>query len=261
MSSARDILLGRLPDTQAAETLGPVPWARWQPGRDTLWALATIPMMWLAYFMNSRLTESEPMVALVAYFVVGNIIVCTLIPAWVVTRVRREGPAGLGFTRYRLGIALTVTLVLGLGSLPAYFQGAASAGVDPVQHLAYNLTILWEPLFVYGWLLLRFRRAFGWLPGIVLAALGFTAYHIGSVPPSTLLVFLVTGLVFAAIMAAVRNLWVMFPLASGVSSAIGTLQSGLSFTWDTAALGVAVLITQAIFLIVFFRKGRAGRTA
>ena len=54
-------------------------------------------------------------------------------------------------------------------------------------------------------MLLRFRLALVWLPGIVLAALGFTAYHIGSVPPSTLLVFLVTGLVFAAIMAAVRH--------------------------------------------------------
>ena len=256
MGRAREILLGELPSGPAAETLGPVPAFRFAPGADTWWAFATIPLMWAAYWGNGQL-QSNPVAALAVYFVLGNLIICTLIPAWVVSRLRREGAPGLGFTRFRLGIALLVSAVLGLGSLPYYFMIASASGVDPVQHLAYNLVILWEPLFVYGWLLLRFRRAFGWLPGILLAALGFTTYHVGSVPPITLATFLVTGLVFSAIMAGIRNLWVMFPLASGVSSAIGTVQSGLAFDWETALVGLVVLAVQALLLWLLLRRRQA----
>lgn len=220
----------------------------WRPGRDTAWALLSIPLMWLCYWLNTQFTASQPIVATLIFFVVGNLVVSTALPAWVVTRVAGEGWAGLGFTRRRLWLALLVTAVLGFGSLQQYLAAAQRAGVDPLEHLAYNLVILWEPLFVYGWLQLRFTRAFGWLPAIVLTALGFAAYHIGSVPPETLLVFAITGVVYAAFMALTRNLWSLFPLAAGVSSGIGTLQSGLSFTWSVAAVGVVVLIAQAVIL-------------
>ncbi len=257
MANTRDFLLGTLPEGPAGRTLGPVPLARWAPRADTWWALATVGLMWVAYWGNAHLGQ-WPMAALAVYFVLGNLVVATLIPAWIVGRVRREGAAGLGFTRYRLGIALIVTVVLAVGSLPTFLASAAAAGIDPVQHLAYNLTILWEPLFVYGWLLLRFRRAFGWLPGILLAAAGFAIYHLGTVPLEIVLVFFVTGIVFCAVMAAVRNLWVMFPLAAGVSSAIGTLQAGLVFTWETAISGFAVLLVQALVLWFVLRR-RTGR--
>lgn len=196
---------------------------------------------------------------LALYLLLGNLAVVTVIPAWVLTRRRTEGLAGRGFTRYRLGIALLMSVVLALGSLPTYLGAAVQAGVDPAEHLAYNLTILWEPLFVYGWLLLRFRRAFGWLPGVLGAAAGVAAHHLGSVPPITLLVFFVTGVVFAAVMAAVRNLWVMFPLAAGVSSAIGTLQAEVDFTWALAATGLVILAVQAAILVLFGRHRRTGR--
>lgn len=157
----------------------------------------------------------------------------------------------------RWWLALILTLFLGLGSLPAYLEAANQADVDPVQHLAYNMVILWEPLFVYGWLQLRFSKAFGWLPGIFLAALGFAIYHIGSVPMGTVAVFAVTGLIFCAVMALTRNLWTLFPLTAGVSSGIGTLQAGLSFDWTAFTTGLVVLVIQAVILIVVFRQRSA----
>ncbi|MFV0427104.1 MAG: type II CAAX prenyl endopeptidase Rce1 family protein [Beutenbergiaceae bacterium] len=229
-------------------------WAQWRPGRDTIWALASIALMWLCYWSNTMLEQRQSWLSLVVFFIVGNIVVCTVIPAWVVTRGTDEGWAGLGFTRNRLVISLVITVVMSAGSLTYFLQLAQASGVDPVQHLAYNMVILWEPLFVYGWLYLRFRRAFGWLPGIVLAAAGFAGYHLGSVPLSLLAVYFSTGLLFSILMAITRNLWVIFPLASGISSGIGTVQAGLEFTWETAATGAVVLLVQGLVLWLIFRS-------
>ena len=231
------------------------PALRWAPGRDTVWALLSIPLMWGCYFANTKLSSSNQGLALLIYFVLGNLIVCTLLPA-IVVRTTGEGAWGLGFTRHRLIPALIIMVVAGLGSLPYYLSLAADKGVDPIQHLAYNLVVLWEPLFVYGWLQLRFTKAFGWLPGIVLAALGFVVYHLGSVPPSGLVVFFITGLAFGALMAITRNLWCIIPLTAAVSSGIGTLQSGLSFDWTTAATGAVVLLVQVAILVWVFRRRR-----
>ncbi|MGJ3508687.1 CPBP family glutamic-type intramembrane protease [Enemella sp. A6] len=242
--------------TTAAEPspLHRVPAVRWQPGRDTLWAGLSIPLMWAVYWGNTMLGNQQSLLALGLWFVVGNLVVCTLLPAWVVTRVAGEGWAGLGFTKRRWWLALGLTLFFGLGSLPFYFQQAAAAGVAPVEHLAYNLVILWEPLFVAGFLQLRFTRAFGWLPGIILATLGFAAYHVGSVPAVVLATFVGSGLTYCVLMAFTRNIWTLFPLAAGVSSAIGTLQAGLSFEWSTFWMGLVVLVFQVLILVAVFAR-------
>lgn len=247
--------MGLMNDATTPESpLHRVPILRWAPGRDTLWAAASIPMLWLCYWANSQLAESQPLLALGIFFIIGNLLVCTLLPALVITKVAGEGWAGLGFTKRRWWLALPLTLFFGLGSLPFYLQLANEAGVDPIQHLAYNMVVLWEPLFVYGWLQLRFTRAFGWLPGIVLAALGFAIYHLGSVPVSAVAVFLGSGLLFCVLMALTRNLWTLFPIAAGVSSGIGTLQSGLSFDWTAFATGLVVLVLQVLILVVVMRR-------
>lgn len=218
--------------------------------------------MWAIYWANTALSSSgQTLPSLFIWFVLGSLIVCTLVPAWVVSRVAGEGWAGLGFTTRRWWLALPLTLFFGLGSLPFYLQLANESGVSPWQHLAYNLVILWEPLFVAGWLQLRFTKAFGWLPGIVLATLGFGLYHVGSVPLETVAVFLGSGLLYCVLMALTRNIWTLFPLAAGVSSGIGTLQAGLAFDWTVFASGVVVLVLQLLILLVVFRTRRPAAPA
>ena len=56
---------------------------------------------------------------------------------------------------------------------------------------------MWEPFFVYGWLQLRFERAFGVIPGIALAAVCFGAYHIGTFPLSGVVTLLGLGVFLA----------------------------------------------------------------
>lgn len=222
-----------------------------RPTHTTWGALASVPAMWAVYFANSQWTDSHPIWALVMYFVVGNIVLATLIPALAVRRA--GGLARLGFTRHRLWWAAGVSLVLSAGSLPQAVNLASDAGVDLGPHLAYNGLILWEPLFVYGWLQLRCRESFGWLPAPLLAAVAFGLYHVGSVPISTALGFAGIGLVFGIVFALIPNMLVLFPLTWAVSSTIGTLQSGLAFGWDVVAMGAVVLAIQVAGLIIVGR--------
>lgn len=229
-----------------------------RPTNATWIAVATVPPMWAVYYTNTRWMDSHHIWALLIYFVVGNIVLATLIPALV---VRCDGGlARLGFTQQRLQWAAGLSLLLGVGSAPQAFKLAAEAGADVWPHLAYNGLILWEPLFVYGWLQLRFRDAFGWLPAPILSAIAFGLYHVGSVPITSALGFVGIGLVFGIIFTLVPNMLVLFPLTWAVSSAIGTLQSGLAFGWDVVVIGAVVLIIQVVILVTVGQTGRRGRS-
>lgn len=229
-----------------------------RPVRATWIAVATVPAMWAVYFANSQWSESHPVAALLIYFVVGNIVLATLVPALVVRRA--GGLASLGFTSNKLWWAAGVSLFLSTGSLPQALGLASDAGIDLWPHMAYNGLILWEPLFVYGWLQLRFRDAFGWLPAPLLAAIAFGLYHIGSVPIPATLGFAAIGLVFGIIFELIPNMLVLFPLTWAVSSTIGTLQSGLVFRWDVVAMGVVVLVIQVAILLTVGRTSERPST-
>jgi membrane protease YdiL (CAAX protease family) len=93
----------------------------------------------------------------------------------------------------------------------------------------FNAVILWEPFFVFSWLQLRYDRAFGILPGVVLTGLSFAAYHIGTYPPAGLVTLLISGLFFAAIFRPTSNLLIVWPLAWCAGSSIGTLMGGIRY--------------------------------
>lgn len=84
------------------------------PTRATWIALATVPAMWAVYFANTRWTETHPIWALLVYFVVGNIVLATLVPALVVCR--DGGLSRLGFTRTKLWWAVGVSVFLSAGA-------------------------------------------------------------------------------------------------------------------------------------------------
>jgi hypothetical protein len=123
-----------------------------------------------------------------------------------------------------------------------------AAGMDWLPHVLYNAVILWEPFFVFSWLQLRFDRAFGIVPGVLLAGLSFAAYHIGTYPPAGLVTLLISGLLFAAIFRLTSNLLIVWPLLWCVGSSIGTLMGGTQFTWSQVVAWSIILLIQLGFI-------------
>lgn len=212
----------------------------WEPGSDTVIAALTVVAFWLCYWGGSAVHWS--------ILPAGIIVVGTLIPVWVVLRQRREGLAGLGIRGRFVVISLVISAVLGAGSVYQAMRMAEQHGVDVWQQLAGNVVVLWEPLFVFGWVFLRFDRAFGWLPAILLTAAGFVLQHVGSVPLAAALGFGVFALVAGAVFATVRNLLVLWPLFYPVASTIGTIQAGVIMDWSQVGFGAGVLLVQVLIL-------------
>ena len=222
----------------------------WDPGLDTLLAAATLLAFWGCYWAGSAVHG--------AFLIGGILIVGTLVPAWTVLHQRREGLEGLGITHRFVRISLLVSAVLGAGSAYQLFALAGEQGAPVLPHLLGNLVVLWEPLFVFGWLFLRWERAFGWLPAILLVGIGFALQHVGSVPPAVAIGFGGFAIAFGIVFALVRNLLILWPLFYPIASGIGTLQSGVIFDWADVVSGTVLLAVQAVLLVVMVRW--AGRT-
>lgn len=224
----------------------------WDPGRDTLIALGTLIAFWGCYFAGSALGSW--------FLILGILLIGTLIPAFTVLRLRREGWEGLGFTRRFLVTSLIIAAVLGAGSAYQLITTAADLQVDLLPHLLANFLVLWEPLFVFGWLYIRWERAFGWLPAILLTGFGFALQHVGSVPLPVAVSFGLFALAFAIIFAFVKNLAILWPLFYPVASGIGTLQSGLAMGWDSVLSGALIFLVQLCILFFVARGIRKRRT-
>ncbi|MCD4524843.1 type II CAAX prenyl endopeptidase Rce1 family protein [Nocardioides sp. cx-173] len=229
----------------------------WEPTGRTWLAFASVPLMWACYWGESELGDRA--LSLVVFLVGGCLLVATVLPL-LATRAEGRGLAGLGITGHRWRWALLVALV-SLGSLPALLQRADTAGLDPSVHLLYNLTVLWEPLFLFGWLQLSFERAFGFAAAPVLTAVAFGAYHLGSVPVGTAAGFAAFGLALGVLFALTNNLLSMWPLTWAISSGIGSIDAGLTFGWGAVAAGVLVLLVQLVLLAVFAAASSGGAGA
>lgn len=212
----------------------------WNPRGDTLIAAGTLLAFWGCYWAGNAVNE---------WFLLGGIvIVATLIPVVTVVLWRREGLAGLGIRRRLLIVSLIVSALLGAGSAYQLVTVAAASNVPVMPHLLANLVVFWEPFFVFGWLFLRWERAFGWLPAIVLTGVGFALQHVGSVPFVLALSFGLFAIAFGIVFVCVRNLAILWPLFYPVASGIGTLQSGFVMGWPAVISGTVLLIVQVIVI-------------
>lgn len=226
-------------------------WFGGRPGADTAIAALTLVGLWGCYFLGAGRGISWVLYA-------GILVFGTALPAWAISRSGARW-ADLGLTRRRLVVSLVAAPVLGGASLPRALGLAGGSGVDVLTQFLANAVVLWEPFFVFGWLYLRWEKAFGIVAAVVLAGAGFALQHLGSVPPAQALSFGVFGLVIAAIFALTRNLAILWPLFYPVASTIGTLQAGFVMGWGEIVGGAALLLVQAVVIVVLMR--RRGRDA
>ena len=148
---------------------------------------------------------------------------------------------------------------IALWSWPGLLRVAGDAGLDEaaiVRQVAFNALVFWEVFFVFGWLQLRFERAFGILPAIPLASLGFAAYHFGTFPTEGLIELFQVGLVFAIAFRITRSVLALIPIAWSVVSSIGTIPAGFLATWEAVYLYIVVVGIQVAGLALLIRSSR-----
>lgn len=235
---------------------------QFNPGWDTLIAGITAALMIGVYYFNARYGYEAPAVFFVGFIGIGHLLLNTAIPAFVVFVLCKESWSGLGIKRENALKSLMISAGLAALFFGGLMQALEGFDGDPLPHIIFNGIALWEPLFVYGWLQIRFEKAFGFLPSPFLAGAAFAAYHLGSVPLDMVFTLFAFGVFYGVIFGLVRNLLALIPLTWAVGSSIGTINAGFSFDWFTVALYACVLVVQALMLLGLYgyASKRAGRS-
>lgn len=210
---------------------------RFEPGSDTLVGVCSLIGLWGIYYFQST---SESVESIILFLLVGNLALTILFPLYYVCYIRNEPLSEVGVTRTGWKRAVVVSTVGALALAPGLLFVDEPA-VVLVPHIFTIGLMLWEPLFVHGFLQIRFERAFGPLPGIILASGGFVLFHVGTVAPAGLAVLGLFGLFHAVLFRVFdRNLLVLWPILWAIGSSQGTLDS-VVFGWEEASAYVVIL--------------------
>ncbi len=220
-------------------------WVRWAPNGDTAVAAGSLILMIPAYYATTHWLHSELMV-IVVFGILINLLLNVLLPVWWIAYYRKQPMSELGITTRRWFLSVTIGIIIAVFTAFRFWQVAS--GVDWLPHLLFNAVCFWEPFFVYGWLQLRFDRAFGIVPGVILAGLSFTVYHIGTYSASGLVTLLFAGLFYAVVFRITSNLLIIWPLAFCFGSAMGTLMGDTQFTWSQVSTWSVILLLQLSFI-------------
>jgi membrane protease YdiL (CAAX protease family) len=223
---------------------------RWQPSRNTAVALATEVGMIIAYAILGNNSNNMGIAALVGLLIVP--ILAVGIPVYWTTMVEHQGLDALGITSRHwlqsciVGVGLSLLVIA-----PLWF--APRIAVTPERWLpmaAAGAASLFEPLFIFGWLQLRFEKDFGVLPSILLAALCFALYHIGYLPQAMSGQFF-NAAVFAVAFRLTTSLLVAWPLLWAVTSASMCISSNMCFfNWGMVSGSVFVFGVEVVLIAI-----------
>jgi hypothetical protein len=229
------------------------PWFAWKPTVDTAVAALSVIVWTVTYYLQALL-QDEPWHTL---FGLAATVAIVVGPIWWLCWHRGRPLADLGITTRRWRESLIISIAIGgifLWIVLAHYGGLGLAALGP--HLVANAFVFWEPFFVFGWLGLQFGRAFGLVPGVILAGVSQGLYHLGTYPISMVVTFALFGILFCAIFRLTDNLLSLWPLAWASVCAMGTLVGGNLFSWsDVAAYGAAVVLQ--LFVIAWTWRSHA----
>ncbi|HKZ83724.1 MAG TPA: CPBP family intramembrane glutamic endopeptidase [Anaerolineae bacterium] len=233
---------------------------RWQPSRDTWVAFVSYGLVVAGLVIAFQVFTTEHVAA--NFIAFGPVTLAGLgiaLPVFYTVLIRHRPLADVGLTRRRLAISLALGLLLGLdtyrntlGTLDVVWTSA----VVPLATMAVTVG-LFEAIFFRGWLQLRFERAFGLLPSLILGALCYGLYHVGYGMTLDEMGFLFSlGLAYAAVFRLTRNVFVLWPFYTPVGGLYTNLSDGLTLPFEAACGFVLTLGLMVAAIVIAVRQQR-----
>lgn len=248
------------------QRLWKIGWLRWQPTRDTWVAfgvgLAVIALSTL--LLLGRDTSREG----VAFFALRDLAMVFgfgfVVPVGYTLFVERNPLSELGLTRHRWALNLAVNAVLAVLlalQFTAETPAGASLSMTPVTMGAIfylMVTGIFEMLFFYGFLQLRFERAFGIIPAIALAAALYSLHHIGfqipleADPIGGLVKLFLVGVMYMSVFRISRSLLILYPFFWGVGAGYDLLVTvgapPETLRWSNALVVLGLMVVTGVYL-------------
>lgn len=230
----------------------------WNPGRDTWIALGSYLLVVLGLYTAFQIFTIDRVAA--NFITFGPITLAVLgigLPALYTVLIRKRPLGDLGISSSQLIPSLVLGLLL---AWDTYNNTLAPMDVTwtkaevPLVTMALAVG-LFEAVFFRGWLQLRFEEAFGLVPGLILAALCYSFYHIGYGMTTGEMLFLFgLGLTFGAFFRLTKNIFLLWPFYTPMGSIYTNLTEGLSLPFEatygfllTIGLMIAILVTALVW--------------
>ncbi|MGD0918683.1 MAG: hypothetical protein ABSB22_19720 [Thermodesulfobacteriota bacterium] len=198
---------------------------RWQPSRQTFIAMiAGVVVLGLSMLMIP--VENWPWLRIIIRDIGQIFLVGILFPLLYVHR-SGEGFARLGLSFRKWYLFLPINFVLGVLLLLQFLSKSPPPtgfrlDAPTLWKTAYiMLALFFELLFFYAFLRSLFEKAFGIVPGIVLAALFYAFHHAGFQPEFGKLFFV--GVLYAAVYRLGNSALLIYPFFLGVGGAYDVL--------------------------------------
>jgi membrane protease YdiL (CAAX protease family) len=230
----------------------------WKPNRDTVVALCSYILVVTGLFLAFQVFTTNRVAA--NFITFGPITLAGFgiaVPVLYTVIGRRRSLADLGLTKSQLIPSLVLGLLLGWDT---YSNTLASLNVTwartEIPLIAMALAVgLYEAVFFRGWLQLQFESAFGLVPGLILAALCYSFYHVGYGMTGGEMLFLFgLGLTFGAFFRLTKNILILWPFYTPVGSIYTNLSDGLTLPFEatygfllTIGLMVGVILWASIY--------------
>jgi uncharacterized protein len=235
---------------------------RWKANGDTLVAISSyllvVAGLWLAFqvFTTDRVAAN-----FVAFGPITLLGLGIIVPLAYTVAVRRRPISDLGLTTRALMPSLALGLLLGFDTFYNTLRMMDIAWASPLVPLvAMTLLVgLFEAVFFRGWLQMRFEDAFGVVPGLVLAALLYSLYHVGyGMTLSETVPLFGYGLVFGAAFRLTRSVFVLWPFYTPVGSLSANLSDGLTLPFE-ATYGFALVLGAAVVAVIVATRWARGQ--
>jgi uncharacterized protein len=198
----------------------------------------------------------------ITYGVIGIAGLGVAFPVFYTVVVRHRPLEDVGLTTRYLLPSLLLGAVLGWDTwrnTVATLDGAASAAAVPLMIMALAVGFF-EAIFFRGWLLMRFEAAFGLVPGLLLSATCYSAYHIAyGMSGGEMFYLFGFGVVFGAMFRLTKNIFVLWPFYTPMGGFYTTFKDGLVLPFE-ASYGFALVLALmggAVFAGAWLRRAEA----
>lgn len=227
---------------------------RWEPSKD----LAVVALSWVLVvgsLYSATFVVGQEVWGGMGYFVLYALVGATLfgigLPLYWMVVVRKRPLSDLGLTTQRLALSLGLQVVFFfVVNVPRLLDFQLPSWQQFLPLLTLALTIgFFEAVFWRGWVQLRLEESFGMIPGILIASLLYSLYHIGYGMPSSEMVFLFfIGIMFAAVFRLTRSVLILWPIFQPTGQLITLLSDGLPLPL-LAALGFVEVLAVMFALV------------
>lgn len=233
---------------------------KWNPSVELLVALITLLFMWASYYalFNSHKLfswyQSNDLAKLFIFIILTNIILNVIFPVWWITIYKKQSISNLGISSKLLLPSIIISVVLAI--LSGIHLPELISGVNWLPQLLISALIFFEPFFVFGWLQIRFEKSFGIIPAIVLSALSFILYQIGSAPIGNIIAMFPEYLLLAIAFGLTNNIIAVWPIYWCIGSTVNQLILGIHHDWNEVIAYLFALIIQIGFIYYLLKNKR-----